>query len=136
MTFDFNGGEPTPESYWKFTLEPDPVMLEQPEIAASRGNCRPCSSRRLKRRLLSDVPLGVFLERGHRQQHRCPPRQVFTVPASSVDNLHHRISTSHRSTSRALPGPSRRRSAPAHHEETLGMEDAAPPLIPEVLKPP
>jgi asparagine synthase (glutamine-hydrolysing) len=65
--------------WWEFVIEPDDAILEAPdrsdtllrlhdELGADRGNLADCIRRALdravKRRLMSDVPLGVFLSGG------------------------------------------------------------------------
>src|SRR5258706_1516306 len=129
MTFGFDGGEPTPESYWKFTLAPDPMMLEQPESLLAE-ELQALLVQAVKRRLLSDVPLGVFLSGGIDSSMVAAAASLHR-PASSVDTFTIGFNEPSFDESRFA-----RTVATAlgtrHHEEKLGMEDARA-LIPEVL---
>ena len=79
FTLDLASGKLCVTRWWEFVIEPDAAMLSDPnhsdtllllhnKIGAERGNLGDCLVRTLdravQRRLMSDVPLGVFLSGG------------------------------------------------------------------------
>ncbi len=60
----FSGGsEPKVTRYWRYLLEPDDSLSARPEAELAEA-LRECLDRAVKRRLMADVPLGVFLSGG------------------------------------------------------------------------
>lgn len=57
------GSEPRIERYWRFTIEPDETMEERSEDDLAE-ELRERLDRSVQRRLMADVPLGVFLSGG------------------------------------------------------------------------
>lgn len=57
------GGEPRVERYWRYTLEPDEKLAARPETELAE-ELRETLDRAVRRRLMADVPLGVFLSGG------------------------------------------------------------------------
>lgn len=57
------GSEPQVSRYWRYVLEPDEGLASRPE-AELAGALRDCLDAAVKRRLMADVPLGVFLSGG------------------------------------------------------------------------
>jgi asparagine synthase (glutamine-hydrolysing) len=82
LSYDFSSGELKTWRYWQFVIEPDPAASAPPSdgalilpqsAASSRANwavepyleqIRDILDRATKRRLMSDVPLGIFLSGG------------------------------------------------------------------------
>ena len=63
MTVELDGGEPRVVRYWKFALEPDAAMRDEREEHLV-DELQSLLMQAVKRRLISDVPLGVFLSGG------------------------------------------------------------------------
>jgi asparagine synthase (glutamine-hydrolysing) len=63
MRVRIDGSKPQITRYWKFTIDSDPRLLEQPEEALVE-ELRGLLFQAVHRRLISDVPLGVFLSGG------------------------------------------------------------------------
>jgi asparagine synthase (glutamine-hydrolysing) len=57
------GGEPVIRRYWRFEIEPDEGLMRIPPGALAEELLE-CLDRAVKRRLMADVPLGVFLSGG------------------------------------------------------------------------
>jgi len=57
------GEVPRPERYWRFELDPDEALASRPESDLA-DELREILDRAVQRRLMSDVPLGVFLSGG------------------------------------------------------------------------
>jgi asparagine synthase (glutamine-hydrolysing) len=63
LTFDLDSGSITVKAYWQFRLEPDENIGDEDEPALAE-ELRHLLAQAVKRRLISDVPLGVFLSGG------------------------------------------------------------------------
>ncbi|MGH7191783.1 MAG: asparagine synthetase B family protein, partial [Acetobacteraceae bacterium] len=63
LTYDIDTGETRTVRYWRFTIEPDEAMGERPEAALAE-ELRALLFQAVRRRQMSDVPLGVFLSGG------------------------------------------------------------------------
>lgn len=61
LSYDLAAGELKTWRYWSFEIEPDPTPAPEAELAAA---VRAALDRATKVRLMSDVPLGVFLSGG------------------------------------------------------------------------
>jgi asparagine synthase (glutamine-hydrolysing) len=63
LRYDIASGEHVVKAYWRFTLEPDPSLgdADEPRLV---DECRSLLVTAARRRLMSDVPLGVFLSGG------------------------------------------------------------------------
>jgi asparagine synthase (glutamine-hydrolysing) len=63
VRYDIASGEHIVKAYWRFTLEPDPSLgdADEPRLVEE---CRSLLVTAARRRLMSDVPLGVFLSGG------------------------------------------------------------------------
>ena len=57
------GGEPVVRRYWRFEIEPDESLMRRPEASLAEELLERLD-RAVKRRLMADVPLGVFLSGG------------------------------------------------------------------------
>lgn len=57
------GGEPQIQRYWRYTIEPDEKLARRPEQELAEELLEKLS-RAVQRRLMADVPLGVFLSGG------------------------------------------------------------------------
>lgn len=63
LTLDLAGGEPRLAAYWQFRIEPDETLGNRTE-ASLVEELRTLLSAAVGRRLISDVPLGLFLSGG------------------------------------------------------------------------
>lgn len=63
LTFDLDSGRFTARAYWRFRLEPDDSLTEADDDRLAE-ELRHLLSQAVARRLMSDVPLGVFLSGG------------------------------------------------------------------------
>jgi asparagine synthase (glutamine-hydrolysing) len=63
LTLDLADGRRRVRSYWRFRLEPDDALTDDDEERLAE-ELRHLLSQAVKRRLMSDVPLGVFLSGG------------------------------------------------------------------------
>src|SRR5262249_56633489 len=63
LRIKLDGSEPRVVRYWKFLIDPDPRLLERSEDALAE-ELRELVIQAVRRRLISDVPLGVFLSGG------------------------------------------------------------------------
>ena len=63
LRYDLDTGEITSSRYWRFTLEPDESLDDSAEDELAE-ELRHLLTQAVKRRLMSDVPLGVFLSGG------------------------------------------------------------------------
>src|SRR5262245_1456735 len=63
LTFDLDSGTTTVKAYWRFRIEPDESLGDGDEPALAE-ELRHLLAQAVKRRLISDVPLGVFLSGG------------------------------------------------------------------------
>jgi asparagine synthase (glutamine-hydrolysing) len=118
--------------YWEFTLEPDPRLLEGGErtLDALCEEIRAVLDRAVERRLMADVPLGVFLSGGI-DSSAVAALAAKRVPAGSLNTF-----------SIGFRDPSFDESSHArfvaeqlgtrHREEILDLEKASG-LLPEIL---
>ncbi|MBV8458827.1 MAG: asparagine synthase (glutamine-hydrolyzing), partial [Acetobacteraceae bacterium] len=63
LTYEFDTCALTVARYWQFSLEPDETLAQQPEAALAE-ELRALLFQAVRRRLISDLPLGVFLSGG------------------------------------------------------------------------
>ena len=63
LSFDLDSGALRVRSYWQFALEPDFALTEKDEPRLV-DECAALLQQAAKRRLMSDVPLGIFLSGG------------------------------------------------------------------------
>ena len=63
LTYDIDTGELRTSRYWHFSLEPDEAFVRRPEAALAE-ELRALLFQAVRRRLISDVPLGLFLSGG------------------------------------------------------------------------
>ena len=63
LRYDIASGEHVTKAYWRFVIEPDPSLgdADEPRLV---DECRSLLATAARRRLMSDVPLGVFLSGG------------------------------------------------------------------------
>jgi asparagine synthase (glutamine-hydrolysing) len=63
LRYDIASGEHVTKAYWRFVLEPDPSLgdADEPRLV---DECRSLLATAARRRLMSDVPLGIFLSGG------------------------------------------------------------------------
>jgi asparagine synthase (glutamine-hydrolysing) len=115
--------------YWQFEIEPPASMPANPERAWGE-ELRALLSQAVRRRLMSDVPLGVFLSGG------IDSSAVLAYAVASMPRGHvHTYSIGFREPSFDESGYARDVAAKLgsiHHEEILGIERARS-LTPEVL---
>lgn len=129
LTYDVGDGTLKVERYWRFHIEPDESLGEKPEGSLAE-ELRTLFVQAAKRRLVSDVPLGLFLSGG------IDSSGVLAAAAQQLDPR--RILT----FTIGFNEPSFDESGPArnvaqsfhtrHHEEKLDV-NAARTLIPQVL---
>jgi asparagine synthase (glutamine-hydrolysing) len=129
LTVDLAGGEPRVARYWRFRIEPDEALGERPE-AELVEQLRSLLVQAVGRRMISDVPLGLFLSGGidsgavlwAASQHR---------PAASIDTFtigFNEPSFDESVYARIVAGFLGAR----HHEKLLDM-DTARDLVPQML---
>ena len=129
MTYQIDSGELTLDRYWRFKLQPD-ERLETAKEGELAEQLRELVSQSVQRRLISDVPLGVFLSGGIDSSavvascsRHLPADRIrsfcigFTESSFDESAYARRVSELFGTT---------------HHEETLDL-DTARSLIPEVL---
>lgn len=63
LAYDFSSGKATKTRYWQFKIEPHEHVPDNPEKVWGE-ELRHLLSQAVKRRLISDVPLGIFLSGG------------------------------------------------------------------------
>src|SRR5262249_27005569 len=63
LTFDMASGSVVVQRYWRFRIEPDESLGARPE-ADLAAELRDLVVQAVRRRLISDVPIGVFLSGG------------------------------------------------------------------------
>jgi asparagine synthase (glutamine-hydrolysing) len=129
MTYDLSSGDVTKAQYWRFRIEP----LEHIPAHAEESwgeELRALLSQAVKRRLISDVPLGVFLSGGIDSSavlalttNHVPPEQTKTFSIGFVEESFDESAYAKRVA--ALFGSD-------HNHETLSL-DKASELIPDVL---
>lgn len=61
LRLDLRDGSITSKQYWKFSLQPDPALRDEAELAEE---LRRLLVQAVQRRFLSDVPVGIFLSGG------------------------------------------------------------------------
>jgi asparagine synthase (glutamine-hydrolysing) len=115
--------------YWQFEIEPPASMPKDPERAWGE-ELRHLLSQAVRRRLMSDVPLGVFLSGGI-DSSAVLAYAIAHSPPGTVQTY----SIGFREPSFDESGPARdvaARLGSVHHEDVLGIERARE-LAPEVL---
>ncbi len=130
LAYDIATGEARIERYWRFALEPDPALLAAEEGALAE-ELRALLFQAVRRRLISDVPLGVFLSGGI-DSSAVLAGMAQAIPADRIESF--TIGFTEPSFDES---PFARAVARAfgsdHHEETLSL-DAAKSLIESVLR--
>ena len=118
--------------YWEFTLEPDPRLLEGGErtLDALCEEIRAVLDRAVERRLMSDVPLGVFLSGGI-DSSAVAALAAKRVPAGSLNtfSIGFRDPTFDESSHARFVAE---QLGTRHREEILDLEKASG-LLPEIL---
>jgi len=118
-----------PRRYWQFAIEPPTSMPKDPEREWGE-ELRALLSQAVRRRLISDVPLGVFLSGG------IDSSAVLAYASANVPRGHvHTYSIGFREPTFDESGYARDAAAKlgsTHHEEILGLEQARE-LAPGVL---
>ncbi len=129
MSFDLSGSKLSASPYWKFRLQPDRSWEARPE-AELADELRSLLFQAVRRRLISDVPLGLFLSGGIDSSAvlagaaaALPPDRIRTFSIGFRED-------SFDESDYARLMASRYRTD--HRERTLGVEEARD-LIPEVL---
>jgi asparagine synthase (glutamine-hydrolysing) len=129
LSFDLATGHLATGSYWRFCIEPDDSLsdADEPRLAEE---LRHLLQRAVARRLMSDVPLGIFLSGGidsaavlaaAAQSRPVAAMKTFTI---GFDEASFDESAGARLTARALG---------SNHNERLLSLEAAKGLLPEVL---
>ena len=118
--------------YWEFTLEPDPRLLEggEPALDALCEEIRAVLDRAVERRLMADVPLGVFLSGGI-DSSAVAALAAKRVPAGSLNtfSIGFRDPTFDESSHARFVAEA---LGTRHREEILDLEKASG-LLPEIL---
>jgi asparagine synthase (glutamine-hydrolysing) len=145
FTYDLTMGELKTWRYWAFVLEPDQAILSDPSKSETLAHCqdrfgaapgdledslRRVLERAVKRRLMSDVPLGVFLSGGIDSSaiaalaaEHVPPGQLntfaigFNEPSFDESSYARRVAKD---------------LGTQHHEEILDL-DKSVALLPEIV---
>jgi len=127
LTYSLTDGTLTGRTYWRFAVEPEEPGRPDSELAEE---LRARLSEAVRRRLMSDVPLGIFLSGGidssailaMAAQHR-PPDEIDTFAIGF-----HEPSYDESGFARLMADAAGSR----HHLEMLSLDDARA-LVPEVL---
>ena len=129
MTYDVASGVATVTQYWRFRIEPPDRVPADPENAWGE-ELRALLSQAVKRRLISDVPLGVFLSGGIDSSavlafatHHVPPGQLGTFSIGFHEESFDESSYAKRVAALCRSD---------HHHQMLSL-DKASELIPRVL---
>lgn len=129
MSYDVASGAVSTARYWQFTIEPPDRVPPEPELVWGE-ELRSLLSQAVGRRLMSDVPLGVFLSGGIDSSavlafatRHAPPGQVATFSIGFDDESFDESVYARRVA--ALFGS-------AHNHQMLSLERARE-LIPQVL---
>lgn len=130
LTYDLDDDALAVRSYWRFRIEPDVSLCEKSEEALAE-ELRALFVQAAKRRLMSDVPLGIFLSGGIDSSgvlagaaQQIDPHRIltftigFTEPSFDESDYARRVA---------------RKFGTRHHEDMLDLE-AARALIPQVLQ--
>src|SRR4051812_19207879 len=129
LVFDIDSGTVKVQAYWKFALTPDASLRDEAEPQLVE-ELRHLLSQSVKRRLISDVPLGVFLSGGIDSSAALAMAVQYLDP-SSIRTF--TIGFTEPSFDESFHA---RRVAQAfgtdHHEEQLNL-DVARDLVPQVL---
>lgn len=128
LEHDVTTGNSQSGLYWRFALTPDARMNERPEAELAE-ELRALFLQAVKRRLISDVPLGVFLSGGiDSGAVLAAASGMATGPVSTFTVGFTEPSFDESSFARALA----RHFGSAHHEQMLDL-DLARELLPGVL---
>ncbi|HEV2099377.1 MAG TPA: asparagine synthase (glutamine-hydrolyzing), partial [Stellaceae bacterium] len=129
LTFDIRSGSLTLKAYWRFRVEPDEALGERDEPRLIE-ELRHLLARAVERRLVSDVPLGLFLSGG------VDSGSILALAARAVPAARLKTFTVGFTEPSFDESPIARELAGAfgtdHHERLLDL-DAACALIPCVL---
>ncbi len=129
LSFDLASGEATSSCYWKFQLRPDRSLETRPHAALAE-ELRALLNQAVRRRLISDVPLGLFLSGG------IDSSTVLAGAAAAMSSDDIKTFTiGFREASFDETGYARqvaRRYRTRHHEKLLAIEEART-LVPQVL---
>lgn len=121
LEFDLATGAARSDAYWRFTVEPDEALALRPEGEVAE-DLRGRLAAAVRRRLVSDVPLGIFLSGGMdssavvavaAREAGAERLKTFAIgfrEASFDESAYARVMASHAGTE--------------HHEEILGIGDA------------
>jgi asparagine synthase (glutamine-hydrolysing) len=124
-----NGGAPHVDAYWNFELEPAPSVTPERETELA-AELRALLRQAVARRLMSDVPLGIFLSGGV-DSSAILALAAELRPAASIDTF--TIGFNESSFDESAPALRMAQFVGSrHHHETLDLNDAAR-LAPEVL---
>ncbi len=129
LALDRPGATPEVHRYWRFAIEPPAAMPADPE-AAWGEELRHLLAQAVRRRLMSDVPLGVFLSGGIDSS-----AVLAYATAARPERPVSTFSIGFREPSFDESGPARavaRRFGSDHHEAILDLERARD-LVPRVL---
>ena len=127
LTLELNGSAPRIQRWWRYTLDPDPRPKAEPALV---DELLEILARATNRRLVADVPLGVFLSGGHHSStiaalsvRRLPKKnlQTFTIGfhEPSFDESHYAAQVAEFLDT-------------DHHTDTLSL-DAALGVMPEIF---
>src|SRR5262245_3505603 len=129
MTYDITSGRVAVTEYWRFRIEPTDRIPADPEKAWGE-ELRALLSQAVKRRLISDVPLGIFLSGGIDSSavlafatHHVPPGQLGTFSIGFQEASFDESSYANRVAALFQTN---------HHHQVLSL-DKASDLIPRVL---
>jgi asparagine synthase (glutamine-hydrolysing) len=129
LTYDVATGELKVGAYWRFAIEPDPYLTDDQEERLAE-ELRHLLVQAIERRLMSDVPLGVFLSGGvDSASVLAGARQILPQAALKTFTIGF-VEPSFDETAAARA--TARYFATEHHEQLLSL-DTAKRLIPQVL---
>ena len=121
MTVDLTTRRIVQSPYWRFRLKPDPMLVERSEAELAE-EFRSLIFEAVRRRLISDVPLGLFLSGGV-DSSTVLAGAAATMPAADIKTFCIGFAEPSFDESRHA-----RRAAQAfgadHHERSLGLDEA------------